>query len=99
MSLAETLRARVRQKRPRIVASAKEWRELRRRLWERSGGKCEECRSRAATDAAHIKARSAGGDDVLLNLRALCRVCHSREHGITIIAPYTTLSEIRRRAK
>lgn len=93
------MRARVRQKRPRIVASPEEWRELRRKLWERCGGKCEDGCGGQAIDAAHIIARSRGGDDVLSNLRALCRVCHGKEHGIKIIAPFTTLSEIRRKVK
>lgn len=82
----------LRPKRPRIVASAEEWRELRAALWARSGGRCEEIVDgircmRSAQDAAHIKARSQGGDDVLANLRALCRVHHAAEHGIRVIVP------------
>lgn len=87
----------LRPKRPRIVASAEEWKELRRLLWERSGGKCEDGCGRDATDAAHIVARSQGGDDVLSNLKAKCRVHHDAERGIRTYDAYTTLSQMRRR--
>ena len=75
----------LRPKRPRIVASAEEWKELRRLLWKRCAGKCEDGCGRVAVDAAHIVARSQGGDDVLSNLKAKCRVHHSADHGITVI--------------
>lgn len=104
MGLAETLKARVRQRRPRIVATPRQWREIKRKLFERCGGICEEviegvrC-TREAVDAAHIIARSQGGDDMLSNLKGKCRVHHDAERGIRTFDAYTTLSEIQRRVK
>lgn len=89
----------LRPKRPRIVASAEEWKELRRLLWKRCAGKCEDGCGRVAVDAAHIVARSRGGGDVLGNLKAKCRSCHDAERGIRTYDAYTTLGEIAKRGK
>lgn len=34
------------------------------------------------SDAAHIKSKGSGGDDIESNLLPLCRVCHSLQHRI-----------------
>jgi len=40
---------------------------------------CENCHKKAV-DIHHIQFRSKGGEDVIQNLMALCRVCHDRGH-------------------
>lgn len=54
------------------------WR-VRRAIVLRRDPVCTECGDRPSTTAAHIRSRSAGGDDSLSNLRGLCTSCHSRE--------------------
>lgn len=48
--------------------------ELRQRLAQRSGGICEGCRERRATDVHHVRRPAERLDD----LRHLCAVCHRR---------------------
>jgi 5-methylcytosine-specific restriction endonuclease McrA len=45
---------------------------------------CEDCGAQAV-DVHHIVSRGMGGSrirDVASNLKALCRVCHDRTHGV-----------------
>lgn len=43
---------------------------------------CTVCGTRNAIDAAHIKSRGAGGDDIESNLLSLCRDHHIQQHAI-----------------
>ena len=55
---------------------------------------CVCCHRPPPSDAAHIKSRGAGGDDVTHNLLPLCRVCHSAQHRrgwVWMIETYQTL--------
>lgn len=49
-------------------------------LAEITGSNCVICGK--VSDAAHIKSRGAGGDDVPTNLIALCRWHHQLQHAI-----------------
>lgn len=53
-----------------------EERRARRLLAERSGGVCECCDMRRATDASHRKRRTQGGPWCPANLLHACRSCH-----------------------
>jgi len=57
---------------------SRDWRSRRAAVLRRDPICCE-CNAAPSTTAAHIVARSAGGDDSLFNLRGLCTSCHSRE--------------------
>lgn len=74
----------------REVLKGEDWRERKKELWERCGGKCEYrwtdawwmgqvrgagCSSEAM-DPHHIIKRSKKRDDRLANLQALCRFHH-----------------------
>ena len=80
-------------KKKRIKATPKEWKELRRQVFEREKGICQICGQYAPLhdmdgnydpftcgDACHIKSRGAGGDDVLDNLRWVHHTGHMKEH-------------------
>jgi hypothetical protein len=50
--------------------------EVKRIVWERSGGMCERCRVRPLTEYHHCKFRSHGGTGELSNCLGLCAWCH-----------------------
>lgn len=59
--------------------------EIRRQLWERCRGKCEECGGNGYPFGLHPHEkvfRSHGGRMSLSNSAMLCQKCHSGEHGI-----------------
>ena len=82
MSVAEDLRARVRQKRPPVRLEGAAYDALKLRVFVRAHGLCEDCKTARATDPHHVVFRSHGGDDSEENLRALCRPCHDARHGL-----------------
>lgn len=49
---------------------------LRRAVWARDGGRCQNCGSRFAVQIDHIHPISMGGGHGLDNLRLLCRSCN-----------------------
>ncbi len=51
-------------------------------LYDRSGGRCEECGSQEMLGKHHVVFRSHGGQWTLDNTRLLCWRCHNRKHGI-----------------
>jgi len=55
------------------------WREIRRAVIERAGGRCEGCGRRAATQAHHLTYVHVG-NEFLWELRAVCDHCHTRAH-------------------
>lgn len=75
---------RVRDMRDRD-ADGSAWAETREQVMERDGLTCQRCgrsfRDSRPLEAAHIVARADGGNDQLVNLRALCIACHSEVDG------------------
>lgn len=59
---------------PRLDSQAEIIREVRRR----AGHRCENCNSRYALEIDHIQPKSLGGQDMIENLRLLCRTCNQR---------------------
>lgn len=55
------------------------WRDIRRAVIERAGGKCEGCGRRPATQAHHLTYTHVG-NEFLWELRAVCDSCHTRVH-------------------
>ena len=63
--------------------------ELRRKVYERSGGWCEskiadDCWRSVTWDTGHMhhkKHRSLGGSDTMRNCIFICPACHRKEHG------------------
>lgn len=53
---------------------------------------CRGCLKRRAVDIHHIKARSLGGSDEVINLIAVCRYCHDEADKDTVFN--TRLKEI-----
>lgn len=56
------------------------WRALRRKVLERSGGRCEGCADAAATQVHHLTYERVGRE-MLFDLVALCAACHAKVHG------------------
>lgn len=50
----------------------------RRLVWQKSGGRCENCGSDFALQIDHIHPRAMGGSSTPENLRLLCRSCNQR---------------------
>lgn len=64
-------------KRPVVSAEEKQGRAV---VAERSGGVCEICGQRAATDMAHRRPRSGMGGWEAYNILHACRECHRGNH-------------------
>ena len=71
---------RLRQKRPRLVLNPEEYDQLRKRVLNRDGWKCQSCGTSADLQVHHIVRRSQLGPDAIENLMTLCAGCHRREH-------------------
>jgi len=71
---------RLRQKRPRVVLGLEEYGQLRTRVLQRDGWKCQSCGSSIKLQVHHLRFRGRLGSDVPDNLIALCADCHSKEH-------------------
>lgn len=56
-----------------------EWADKRRLVFERAGGMCEGCRRRRAVQVHHTTYEHVG-DELLWELRAVCRSCHDKIH-------------------
>lgn len=61
--------------------SSEQWARLRRLVIKRAAGRCEGCGEAEATQAHHLHYRTFG-QEFLWDLRAVCRDCHERIHGI-----------------
>ncbi len=54
-----------------------QWRAVRRRVLDRSGGLCEGCLHEQATEVHHTTYAHVG-HEFMWELRAICRTCHDR---------------------
>jgi hypothetical protein len=54
---------------------------VRARAFTRSGGSCEQCRTRPPTEPHHLRYPPWGTFDVVENLIAVCHPCHCQIHG------------------
>jgi 5-methylcytosine-specific restriction endonuclease McrA len=70
---------KLRPKRPRVVLAPGEYGELRTRILQRDGWKCQSCGSSITLQVHHLRFRGRLGSDVPDNLITLC-ACHSKEH-------------------
>jgi len=52
--------------------------EIRRQVFKRAGGCCENCKSTFALEVDHVRPQALGGSSDLDNLRLLCRSCNQR---------------------
>lgn len=51
---------------------------IRRVVWSRANGQCQNCGSQHALEVDHIFPKAKGGGDEISNLRILCRNCNQR---------------------
>ncbi len=72
---------RLRQKRPRFVLSPEEYDQLKKRVLNRDGWKCQSCGTPANLQVHHLVRRSQLGPDALENRMTLCAGCHRRRAG------------------
>lgn len=70
----------VRQKRPRIKLGRSSYREIREKVLERDGWRCQRCGRATDLQIHHIRFRSMLGDDEPDNLITLCCRCHASTH-------------------
>ncbi|QHE52789.1 HNH endonuclease [Pontibacillus sp. HMF3514] len=54
------------------------WRDVRKKIWNRDGGKCTKCLESVDLNSCHIDHKKSGlmGTNKMKNLRTLCRRCH-----------------------
>jgi 5-methylcytosine-specific restriction endonuclease McrA len=71
---------RLRQKQPRFVLNQEDYDQLKERVLNRDGWKCQCCGTSANLQVHHLVRRSQLGPDALENLMTLCAGCHRREH-------------------
>jgi 5-methylcytosine-specific restriction endonuclease McrA len=71
---------KLRQRRPRLTLSRKEYDRLRIRVLERDRWKCQRCGSSIDLQVHHLRYRGRLGPDTLDNLISLCANCHAEEH-------------------
>jgi len=57
------------------------YRQLRTRVLERDGWRCQKCGSRTNLEVHHRQFRSRQGDDSEDNLITVCSQCHRAIHG------------------
>ena len=57
------------------------YRQLRERVLERDGWRCQKCGSRTNLEVHHHQFRSRQGDDSEDNLITVCHNCHRAIHG------------------
>lgn len=57
------------------------FRVLRQFVMRRSGGKCEVCYKREATEVHHQQYPAWGSFDTPANMKAICHECHCEAHG------------------
>jgi 5-methylcytosine-specific restriction endonuclease McrA len=69
-----------RPKRPRLRLDPQFYQELRERVFERDGWRCQHCGSLSELQLHHIQARSQLGNDAEENLITLCVQCHMQAH-------------------
>lgn len=62
-----------------------QWQELRRLVFQRAGGLCEGCGKQQAAQVHHLSYEHMGCE-FLWELRAVCRSCHRRVHGLEDVA-------------
>ena len=53
-----------------------EYADLKRRIFERAGYRCECCRVHVATELEHAISAGRGGPDDFDNCYGVCRICH-----------------------
>jgi hypothetical protein len=74
----QSLRPQLQQEYEAYLASPK-WRAMRQAVLSRSQGVCELCEKEAATDIHHVTYIRLG-NELLTDLRAVCRTCHEYLH-------------------
>ena len=75
------------RKQPRVRLDLISYKQLRHRVLQRDGWKCQVCGSSQNLEVHHKRFRSRRGDDDEQNLITLCAKCHEKLHGGTVNEP------------
>ena len=67
-------------KRPRLRLDRESYRDLRHKILQRDGWRCQLCGRIGELQVHHIRLRSKLGDDIEVNLITLCPRCHGLVH-------------------
>ena len=73
---------RILQKRARLRLPSEAYGQLRRKVLERDGWRCQVCGSMSNLEVHHRQFRSQSGEDNEVNLITVCRKCHRQFHGL-----------------
>jgi 5-methylcytosine-specific restriction endonuclease McrA len=68
------------EKEPRLRLKALAYDQLRQRVLERDGWRCQACGAMTNLEVHHAEFRSQQGHDTEDNLVTLCSECHKRTH-------------------
>ena len=68
------------RKRRRLRVDPERYRQLKGKILERDGWRCQACGSLAGLEIHHIRRRSQSGGDSEANLITLCSDCHRALH-------------------
>lgn len=63
-----------------VKAPLEAYNQLRRKILNRDGWRCQICGSASNLQVHHLQFRSALGDDTMDNLITLCNRCHNDVH-------------------
>lgn len=89
---AKPAREKVATSRKHRIVNPTSHAEVRREVFRKAGGKCENCGSTYALEVDHLHPKAKGGSDENANLRILCRSCNQRaavrEFGVGTIERY-----------
>jgi hypothetical protein len=67
-------------KRHEAFLKSEVWKKLRAKVLKRAHGLCEGCGEAAATQVHHLNYTRWGGNELLIDLLAVCDSCHSKLH-------------------
>lgn len=73
-------RSRAAEKKQAAREKDTHYRKVRQQVLVRDHWRCRACGTPEHVDAHHLRFRSAGGEDSVNNLIALCRCCHAEVH-------------------
>ena len=75
------LKADARKRRYQEFMASDEWKHIRSLKLDLASHRCETCGGTERLDVHHLTYDRFGGDELLTDLRVLCRECHQTVHG------------------
>ena len=67
-----------------LYEDAQYWKEVRRLVWKRDGGKCSKCGTSSELEFDHIIPVSKGGANTAKNIELLCMKCNRKKGDLIV---------------